>query len=63
VILTLNAGMDLYGHAETDPALDVAVSHALLQRTARDGAESLSDGSTSATSGHRSCWRSPGPPA
>jgi octanoyl-[GcvH]:protein N-octanoyltransferase len=41
VILTLNAGMDLYGHAETDPALDVAVSHALLQRTARDGAESL----------------------
>jgi octanoyl-[GcvH]:protein N-octanoyltransferase len=33
--------MDLYDHAEADPALDVAVSHALLQRAARDGAESL----------------------
>jgi octanoyl-[GcvH]:protein N-octanoyltransferase len=33
--------MDLHDRAEADPALDVAVSHALLQQAARDGAESL----------------------
>jgi lipoate-protein ligase A len=33
--------MDLHDHAEADPALDVAISHALLERAARDGSESL----------------------
>lgn len=30
-------GMELYRHAESDPLVDVAVSHALLERAGRDG--------------------------
>ena len=33
--------IELYDHAETDAALDVAVSHALLNRSAQDGLGSL----------------------
>jgi octanoyl-[GcvH]:protein N-octanoyltransferase len=32
---------ELYDHAETDPVLDVAVSHALLRRAATDGIASV----------------------